>query len=223
MRIVERTYRWARPLKRRNGPPTGFKVHHAAAAVATPDDIHDWHLGRDWSGFGYHYHIARGGTITRGRPENTIGSHTLGINDALGVVLEGNLDKTPPTAAQMASLSWLFHVHVRGQWPNIRASRHSDHAATACPGKHMPWPIPSLAAPASSSLSAGAAGRPKKLFRITVPSNLITRYRIRRRMTEATGYAWHNGPRGSLQTTADAKALAHIRRTSPYKVYWEEV
>ena len=218
MRIIERTYQWARPLKRRGSVPRGFKVHHAAASKASPDDIHRWHLARDWSGIGYHYHIGTSGTITRGRPEWAIGSHTLGFNDALGVVLEGNFEQTPPTAAQMASLSWLFHAHVRGQWPKLKASRHRDHAATACPGRLMPWPIP---LPASGSLlSPGAGARPTR-FRITVPSNLLTRQRIRTKMTAATGYRWHDGPRGTLQTTGDAKALAHIRKTSPYRVYWE--
>lgn len=209
MKIIEHVYQWVRPLTRRRRKPKASKWHHIAAEKATPQDIDRWHKKRKpkpFIGIGYHLYIRRDGSIHRGRPLWAVGSHTLGFNQDIGIALEGNLDQAPPTPAQMAAASWIQYVYLPQEFGRVLpAFRHSDHAATACPGRFMPWPIP---LPATHK------------FRITVPSNYLTRRRIRAKMVAATGYRWHDGPRGTLQTTGDAKALAHIRRTSPYRVYW---
>ena len=140
MQITERTYRWARPLVARAGGPKGIVWHHSAAASSSAAEIHRWHIGRGWSGIGYHFVVRRSGMIERGRPENTIGSHTLGINERIGVCCEGNLENQTMTAAQGASVVWL-NDHLMRKY-KVTASRHSDHAPTACPGENFPWPIP---------------------------------------------------------------------------------
>ena len=144
MQITERTYRWARPLVARAGGPKGIVWHHSAAASSSAAEIHRWHIGRGWSGIGYHFVVRRSGMIERGRPENTIGSHTLGINERIGVCCEGNLQTQTMTAAQKESVAWL-QAYLVGKYGNLPTTRHRDHASTACPGANFPWPIPKAA------------------------------------------------------------------------------
>ena len=44
-------------------------LHHAAASVCDVKTIHGWHLGRGFSGIGYHFLVRKNGTIERGRAE----------------------------------------------------------------------------------------------------------------------------------------------------------
>jgi N-acetylmuramoyl-L-alanine amidase len=150
MRIVERDYGWARPLVKRSGPPRGITYHHDAfKGGSTPSQVHSWHLNRGWTGFGYHFHIARDGTITRGRPEWAIGSHTMHVNDRIGVVVAGNLEVEKMTPEQKASLTWL-RGYLRTRYGSLQEKRHRDFAPTSCPGENFPWPLASVAKPSAS-------------------------------------------------------------------------
>lgn len=115
-------------------------IHHSASPDVPASTIHQWHLNQGWSGIGYHFVIRANGTIERGRPEDSIGSHSgpQGNGDSIGVVLTGNFEIGAPTAAQMESLASLIK-DLRGRYGNLAVIGHKDVMATACPGKNFPW------------------------------------------------------------------------------------
>ncbi len=56
----------------------------------TIEDIHRWHISKNFDGVGYHYVILEDGQIQKGRPDFWDGSHARGFNDThLGVCLIG--------------------------------------------------------------------------------------------------------------------------------------
>lgn len=68
------------------------------------------HIARGFRDIGYHYYIAKDGTVTKGRDEEEIGAHCTGYNTtALGVCYEGGLSslgkiKDTRTEAQKRSI-----------------------------------------------------------------------------------------------------------------------
>ena len=115
-------------------------IHHTASADVPASTIHQWHLNQGWSGIGYHFVIRANGTIERGRPEDTIGSHSgpQGNGDSIGVVLTGNFEIGAPATAQITALASLIK-DLRGRYGNLAVIGHRDVMATACPGRNFPW------------------------------------------------------------------------------------
>lgn len=104
--VVYGRHVFTNPLKDR-GSTSVIIVHHAASAKnVTADDIHRWHLDREWYGIGYHFVISYSdGKITTGRPVEKIGAHAEGRNyNSIGICLVGNMMKHAPSAAQISSL-----------------------------------------------------------------------------------------------------------------------
>ena len=90
MQIIRKKYNWASPLFKRN-KTNRIILHHAQAKTCSVEDIHQWHLKKDWSGIGYHFLVRKDGTIYQGRPEDTIGAHAKGANhDSIGICAEGD-------------------------------------------------------------------------------------------------------------------------------------
>ena len=81
MNIIEKTYNWNGKLSIRS-KTSRIILHHAESSSCTADDIHQWHLDRGWSGIGYHFFVRKDGSVYRGRPENTVGAHASGANNA---------------------------------------------------------------------------------------------------------------------------------------------
>ena len=138
MRITEKTYDWASPLTPRS-VTTHLILHHADASHATPEGIHAYHRSKGWAGIAYHYFVAKDGTVTRGRPENTRGAHTMNWNYcSIGVCFEGNYETETMPAAQLAAGRALVE-DIRKRYPNIVVGKHCDFGQTACPGKNFPF------------------------------------------------------------------------------------
>ncbi len=140
MQIVETNLQFSRAPSKRTR--TGrIILHHTASADVSAATIHGWHQGQGWIGIGYHFVIRANGTIERGRPEDTIGSHAgpQGNGDSIGIVLTGNFETGKPTAAQMESLVWLLKEYLPGKYGLLQVIGHKDVMATACPGKNFPW------------------------------------------------------------------------------------
>lgn len=140
MNIIEKTYKWAKPLSPR-GATDLLILHHAAAASCTAEDVHCWHVGNGWAGIGYHYLVRKDGTIYRGRPEDTVGAHAYGANShSIGVCFEGNyqVEQTMP-AAQLAAGQALV-ADIKRRWGITKMIGHKDVAGstTDCPGKYFP-------------------------------------------------------------------------------------
>ena len=144
MQILENNLRFSGGF--RNRPYTKrIVVHHSASASTTTiEDIHSWHLQRNWAGVGYHYVIYPDGTIYRGRPEWARGAHAWqdeqheANTDGLGICLVGDFMIDQPAEAQMQSLVWLIHdIWIR--YPGLPVIGHKNVMATACPGELFPW------------------------------------------------------------------------------------
>ena len=112
-------------------------------------EIHRSHLAQGWAGIGYHFVIRKDGSIERGRPVNTIGSHAYGRNsDSIGIHICGNFESADPqtfrigspTDAQIESAAMLI-ANLTADY-NIPCDRkhivgHCELMATACPGKNL--------------------------------------------------------------------------------------
>ncbi len=138
MQIIEKNYKWSGYLVRR--PKTNYiLVHHAAGSNLSPDDIHKIHLGNGWAGIGYHFYVRKDGTIYRGRPIESTGSHVSNYNSqCLGVCFEGNFEKEQMPTAQLNAGKELI-AYLKGVYPNALVRRHKDLNATACPGRYFPF------------------------------------------------------------------------------------
>lgn len=140
MNIIEKTYKWAKPLSKRSATDL-LILHHSGTTTCTPDGVHNSHVGNGWAGIGYHYLVRKDGTIYRGRPEDTVGAHAYGANShSIGVCFEGNyqVEQTMP-AAQLAAGQALV-ADIKRRWGITKVIGHKDVAGstTDCPGKYFP-------------------------------------------------------------------------------------
>lgn len=126
-------------LRKRNSTKR-IILHHSASDTGNAKIIHGWHLGRGWSGIGYHLVINTDDTIEQGRPLNTVGSHSgpAGNPDSVGICMIGNFQNYAPSSKQMKALIWAIKK-VREVYGDIPVIGHKNVMPTACPGKHFPW------------------------------------------------------------------------------------
>lgn len=130
-------------------------LHHTATDSGDVGSIHEAHLknkdknGKHWLGIGYHFVIGNGDGMGDGEIEPTFrwreqmhGAHA-GVGEynqqGIGVVLVGNFEEHPPTAAQLAAVKHLVGS-LAGQYQitGERIIGHGDVKATECPGKLFP-------------------------------------------------------------------------------------
>ena len=114
-------------------------LHHAAASLCDARTVHAWHLGRGFSGIGYHFLVRKNGTIERGRAENLVGAHAAGNNsNSIGICFEGNFETETMGEAQKNAGKELISYLCNKYGIDV-VIRHKDVAATACPGKNFPY------------------------------------------------------------------------------------
>ncbi len=117
-------------------------VHHTAADVrGTEDDVRAiarYHVERrGWPGIGYHYVIARDGTIWKVNELRTVSYHVAGHNiESVGVCLAGNLNVDKPTQAQEEALKFLLAELRRSLRGDLEVTPHKDLNPTECPGRY---------------------------------------------------------------------------------------
>ena len=91
---------------------------------------------RGYSDIPYHFVIDTDGTLHATRPITRMGAHCKGHNaDSIGIALMGNLDRVPPTEAQVATLTRLI-ADLRRKFP-VPVLGHGDLRPTACPGRYL--------------------------------------------------------------------------------------
>ena len=91
---------------------------------------------RGYSDIPYHFVIDTDGTLHTTRPITRMGAHCKGHNaDSIGIALMGNLDRVPPTEAQVATLTRLI-ADLRRKFP-VPVLGHGDLRPTACPGRYL--------------------------------------------------------------------------------------
>jgi hypothetical protein len=142
--------------------PTGIVVHHTAvlpdegAPPRNEKEVDKYHAtkGFEITCFGHVYHIAyhylilTSGRIQKGRPERCEGAHAKNYNSYLGISVVGDFDShdnpkgekgpTQPNPKQMAALVRLsLQLMLRYHIPVSHVVRHSDIAATRCPGDRL--------------------------------------------------------------------------------------
>lgn len=141
MNIVEKTYKWAMPLSKRNSTDL-LILHHAAAASCTAEDVHRWHVGNGWAGIGYHYLVRKDGTIYRGRPEDTVGAHAYGANShSIGICFEGNyqVEQSMPSAQLAAGQALVADIKRRWGITGVIGHKDVSGSTTDCPGRYFPF------------------------------------------------------------------------------------
>lgn len=104
-------------------------------------EIHEWHKSNGWSGIGYHYVIRKDGTIERGRPKKTIGSHAYGFNKtSIGINIVGDFEQANPTNEQIEAVAQLIAelcaIYDLVPTPDT-VKGHRDLMPTTCPGKNL--------------------------------------------------------------------------------------
>lgn len=140
MNIVEKTYKWAQPLSKRNSTDL-LILHHSGTTTCTPDGVHRSHVGNGWAGIGYHYLVRKDGTIYRGRPEDTVGAHAYGANShSIGVCFEGNyqVEQTMPAAQLAAGQALVADIKRRCGITKVIGHKDVAGSTTDCPGKYFP-------------------------------------------------------------------------------------
>lgn len=144
MTVREKSYSWGYALTPRS-LTTHLILHHAAAAKATAEGIHAYHLSLGWAGIAYHYFVTKNGEILRGRPENMRGGHTSGMNYcSIGICFEGNFETEEMGPEQIKAGAELVSDIV-SRYPGICVGAHRDYGATACPGRNFPLELLGLA------------------------------------------------------------------------------
>jgi N-acetyl-anhydromuramyl-L-alanine amidase AmpD len=125
-------------------------LHHTACSVASPEDIHRWHLANGWSGAGYNLYVRKDGTVYELRPMNCVGAHAQGYNSiSIGVCFEGNFEEEDMTDAQVESGKQVV-AYVKSVYGDIPFKGHRDVNSTSCPGANFKFdeivygaPVPS--------------------------------------------------------------------------------
>lgn len=109
--IVEKKFSFVSELVRRS-VTNRIIIHHTGGEIdidAGAEQIHQWHLAKKWAGIGYHFVIRKDGTIERGRPIQTVGSHAYKNNaDSIGIHLSGQFNLVQPTERQIESAAILI-------------------------------------------------------------------------------------------------------------------
>ena len=114
-------------------------VHHAAISNCTPEQIHQWHLDKGWSGAGYHFFVKKDGSIYSLRPEDKVGAHAYGANsDSIGMCAEGDFTKETMSDKQLSAMVELIK-YIENKYSIKTIEKHSQVNATTCPAGGFPF------------------------------------------------------------------------------------
>jgi N-acetylmuramoyl-L-alanine amidase len=115
-------------------------VHHSGTDGGTPESFaayHTYALG--WPGIGYHYVIAKDGTVYKTNALSTVSYHARGANlNGVGACLVGDFNRKHPTLEQLESLRGLLRV-LKLHLPRAEVVFHREvpGAQTTCPGRNF--------------------------------------------------------------------------------------
>lgn len=134
-------------------------IHHSASPSGNAASFDRMHKKKGWDGLAYHFVINNGKGGADGKLEvgqrwwkQKHGAHAGGIQGitgderneynefGIGICLVGNLDKKPPTRAQLKTLAHLLKkLQAEFSIPEENIVGHRHVKSTACPGRHFPW------------------------------------------------------------------------------------
>jgi hypothetical protein len=134
-------------------------IHHSATPGGNAAGFDRMHRAKGWDSIGYHFVIDNGCGGPDGRLEVTSrwwaqkhGAHAGHLANVspdernlynefgIGICLVGNLDRKPPTRAQLATLARLIG-RLRDEFAIAPEDilGHGQVKGTACPGRYFPW------------------------------------------------------------------------------------
>ena len=162
-RIEPRVVWNARPAKgvRAAHSPTKITIQHTVTrpninGPSAMREVQAWHMDQHgWADIGYHYVVARDGTIYEGTPVAHQGAHLAGKNAGnLGVALVGNFQTETPSHAQFNAtahlvryLSKRFDIGLNRQ----QVQGANEQVSTQSPGIHMISQLDRLVSVATSA------------------------------------------------------------------------
>lgn len=121
-------------------------IHHSLTKdsdTVSWEAIRKYHINtKGFRDIGYHYGIELVGgeyKIFKGRAENEVGAHTLGMNDeSIGICLVGNFDDVKPCDAQLNKLYELLE-DIFKRYGKLPTYPHNHFASyKTCPGTNFP-------------------------------------------------------------------------------------
>jgi hypothetical protein len=144
--------------------PMGIIIHHTAVlpgsgeVPANRKEIDNYHsskgfdvvcFGREYH-VAYHYLILANGEVQAGRPDRCQGAHARGYNAYIGISVVGDFSSkdnpkgshgpiVPTRKQQDALVKVCDRLRALYKIPLQRIMRHSDVAATECPGDRFPF------------------------------------------------------------------------------------
>lgn len=137
---------WVRPLNQ----VKYLAIHHTAGPdTQTPEQIASFHINSNgWGGIGYHFLIAKNGTVYYVGDISTARANVANLNDAvLGICLIGNFTSgRMPTDEQLNSANKLCDFFINNypdlpnvnSWDSVRGHKDLPGQSTACPGDNWP-------------------------------------------------------------------------------------
>lgn len=135
-------WNWVRPLSQVNY----LAIHHSAGPdTQTPEDIANYHISSNgWGGIGYHFLVAKDGTVYYVGDISTARANVANLNEqVIGICLIGNFTSGRiPTNEQLDSTHKLceFFIESYPDLPNVNSYDsvlgHSElpDQSTPCPG-----------------------------------------------------------------------------------------
>lgn len=134
-------------------------IHHSASPSGNAAAFDRMHRRKGWDGLAYHFVINNGKGGADGKLEvgqrwwkQKHGAHAGGLHAqaadehnefnefGIGICLVGNLDRKPPTRAQLKTLAGLLKkLQAEFNIPDENIVGHRHVKSTACPGRHFPW------------------------------------------------------------------------------------
>lgn len=139
MNIIKTNFKYRTMTPRSISQIDRIILHHAVAVNCSAEDIHNWHLARNWAGAGYNFLVRKDGTIYQLRPLEYVPAHATGYNTcSIGVCFEGNFEvETMPEAQKQAGKELVSYLKEKYNISLVQ--KHKDVQATSCPGANFPF------------------------------------------------------------------------------------
>lgn len=157
-------FSWTRPLSLVNY----LAIHHTAAPdTQTPEQIANFHINSNgWGGIGYHFLIAKDGTVYYVGDISTARANVANLNDqVIGICLIGNFTSgRVPTSEQLDSAHKLCDFFIGSYpdlsnvtgWDDVKGHKELPGQATTCPGDNWPSWRPAILEGSGSAPDRGA-------------------------------------------------------------------
>ena len=120
---------------------THLVLHHSGTRSGSPESFARYHTWvRGWPGIGYHYVVAKDGTVYKTNALSAPSYHARGMNlSGVGIALVGDFNRDEPTPEQVEAARELIGL-LKDYFTSAKVIFHRDvpGSHTTCPGAKMP-------------------------------------------------------------------------------------